>query len=735
VVWCELDEEIVREEAWLELPPGEGGPVIEQGSIAECKVRVEAPEEEGDSGFDQRRWLRQQGVAAVLAVTDSGSVVISGHRGGMAGVFDRLRGAAQEHLNLGPDARVGEVLQGVVTGDTTGIDEDWLEAFRRSGTAHMLSVSGLHVASLAMIMMGLARLMRTPRWFGFVLAALAALFMIPFVGPSAPIIRAAVMIVVALLGRWLGRGRDQWQILALAAVVILAVNPYALFDVGFQLSFSALAGLMALCPPLQRVFGRLPAAIGSSLSVSLAAALGTAPVALFQFGRTSLVSPLANLLVVPTLPVVTCVGMASAFAGLLWDGFSVALDTLASVPMMWTVMISRAAATAPVLTVGDVGRAVAVLAGGAALLPVAFSLTGRVARPPLRAFPSVLRRLLVWIRRRRPKQTWVAWIGAAAVVGVGLACGSAAYTLAAPGVQRAEEAWGGRLWPAEVEVRVLDVGQGNAVLVRTPEHHALLFDGGPEGCDLAGQLRSLGVRRLDVVVISHPHADHFAGLCEAGSEVEVGTLVDRVQVSSAGPRGPPTPDANGGSAGAGNEARTYLEFRGSLAAKGTEYAFGGTGGSLEVDGVVVRFFGPSRSLVMAPVGDPWGERGSTPTGDELNAASLVAVVAVGETTVLLPGDAEADTLTKYDLPPADLLVVGHHGSRGAVSATLLERLDVSVGVVSVGRGNSFGHPDRATVDLLMERLDQLLRTDTAGWVSCRLQNGSITITTERVPTQ
>ena len=160
-----------------------------------------------------------------------------GRRGGVAGAFDRLREAAREHLSLGPDSRINEVLQGVVMGDTVGIDQGWLEAFRRSGTAHMLSVSGLHVASLAAIMIGLARLLRAPRWAGFVLAAAAAVLMVPFVGPSPPIIRSAVMIVVVLLGRWVGRGRDQWQILALAAVGHPGHEPFASMTWAFSFRF------------------------------------------------------------------------------------------------------------------------------------------------------------------------------------------------------------------------------------------------------------------------------------------------------------------------------------------------------------------------------------------------------------------------------------------------------------------------------------------------------------------
>ena len=165
----------------------------------------------------------------------------------------------------------------------------------------------------------------------------------------------------------------------------------------------------------------------------------------------------------------------------------------------------------------DLGRALAAAVGRVArasrrACAIRDGLSGRRSGLPLPFF----RRTLRWLRRHAPRGRRRA---------VALACdvrGRAASPWATRRIR-----WGfresrlsrclagGRSWPDAVEVRVLDVGQGSAVLVRTPEHHALLFDGGPAGCGLADQLRSLGVRKLDVVVVSHPHADHFAGLLES----------------------------------------------------------------------------------------------------------------------------------------------------------------------------------------------------------------------------
>lgn len=713
---------------------------LQQGMILRTRGRLEEPDGPTASGYNQARHLLHQGIEVVFRVAGGHGLTVVGYRGGFSGWFDRLRASARSHLALGPSPPVNEVLQGVVMGDTVGIDKEWMNAFRRSGTAHMLSVSGLHVASLAGIMMAFARLIGAARWVGFVLAMGAALLMIPFVGASPPIVRAATMICVILCGRWLGRGRDQWQVLGLAAIVVLAPNPYAVFDVGFQLSFAAFLGLLSLLGPLARLLRRLPEEIGSNAAVSIAASAGTAPVSLAVFDQASLVSPLANLLVVPTLPIVTGLGMASAFFGFVWSGFSVALTTLASLPMMWTVQVSRLMALAPVLGSGDLGRMLFALLAGATMLPIALAVMGRSVRSP--PWPPVFTstRCLAWVRARRPQKQWLAAMLSVVLVVVGVAAGTGLYSPALRGWEAIGGVAAGRSWPASVEVRVLDVGQGNAVLVRTPERRALLFDGGPAECDLGGQLRALGVRRLDLVVISHPHADHFAGLLASLEALQVEALIDGVAIvppadSVAGA----APPASGSPANAetaikkkdAGEATDYLRLRRKLDDAGSRYVLASCGYSVVVGGLVVRLFAPDRPLTLVRGPEPWSGRGKEPSGDELNAASLVAVLDIGGVGVLIPGDAEADVLGRYDLPPCDLVVVPHHGSRGAVSDRMLARTRPRVAVISVGEDNPFGHPHNEVMSLLGEAVGTVLRTDQVGWVSCKVNGNTMAISTER----
>lgn len=740
--------------------PGAAAAVHKQGEILALRGRVQRPATKSASGFDQATYLRNQGIAVVLAV-QAGSVERLGNRGGVSGWFDHLRDKARSHLSRGPDKRLDRVLQGVVMGETDGLDQGWVEAFRRSGTAHMFSVSGLHVASLAALMMGLAKLARAPRWLGFLSAAVASGLMIPFVGASPPVVRAVVMISVVLFGQWVGRRRDQWQVLGLAASAVLCLNPYSLFDIGFQLSFAAFAGLISLLKPLQRALSFLPRGIASNAAVSIAASVGTAPVSLAVFGRTSLVAVFANLLVVPTLAPVIGLGLGSVAAGFLWPGLSVALDYAVSPLLAWTVEVSRLFALAPVLQTqqlqhGGVAALFAVMA-----FPAALALVGRILRLPSKVRLPFYRTVTLALYRRRPRSRRLAVSMAALLVLAASVAGWVAYSSVQSGIGRVIAVT--RDWPRSLEVRVLDVGQGNAVLVRTPDHHALLFDAGPSGCNLEKQLQSLGVTRLDAVLVSHPHADHFAGLLDCVESVHVDTIIDHVEVvatrrgaggseasgspgAADGAEGPRGPDAAGGHAATGDsgaaaapssaasggaEARAYLRLRQELEDHGSAHVLAHEDMMLAMGGLTIHLFTPQDPLVLVDGPDPWARVSKPPGGDEMNATSIVALVSWGEKDFLLPGDAEADVLERYPLPAVEVLVVPHHGSKGAVSSRLLERLAPRVAAVSVGAENMFGHPDPATMALLRTSLGTVLRTDQSGWVSFVVTDTTMRVTAER----
>jgi competence protein ComEC len=289
---------MVDERVELELPLGRAPP---QGARirALAVLRLPRPAQPG-GGFDERTWLRRQGIHVVLHVDEWRMV---GRRGGLGGVADRLRSWLRRASAPGLRGERRAVVEGIVLGDDRGLSPGLKTAFRRSGLYHLLAVSGQNVVLIAGGVLGLVLLLGLPRIVGH-LGALAAIgAYVLAVGPQASVIRAAVAGAAVSIAWIAGRERDGWHVLLLAAVVLLGWSPYALFDPGFQLSFAAVAAIFVLVPQLVEVLEGypLPTSVRLTAAVSAACGLATAPVLAFRFGAVPILGVVANALVEPVV--------------------------------------------------------------------------------------------------------------------------------------------------------------------------------------------------------------------------------------------------------------------------------------------------------------------------------------------------------------------------------------------------------------------------------------------------
>ena len=306
----------------LELRPGRAPP---QGARVSILAVVQAPR--GPSrGFDERTWLRRQGIHVVLHV-DEWHVV--GWRGGIGGISDRLRRwlrhASGPHLR----GERGAVVEGVLLGDDGGLSPELKLAFQRAGIYHLLAVSGENVVLLAGGVLGFALVLGVGRAWAHVGAIAAIVAYVLAVGPQPSVIRAAVAGLAVSVAWLAGRLRDAWHVLLLAACVLLTWNPYTLFDAGFQLSFGAVVAIFVLGRPLLRELEGypLPARLRPVLAISTACALATAPLLWIQFGRVPLYGIAANALVEPVVPVL----LGLAFGAAAVDPFAPSV----AVAMAW----------------------------------------------------------------------------------------------------------------------------------------------------------------------------------------------------------------------------------------------------------------------------------------------------------------------------------------------------------------------------------------------------------------
>jgi competence protein ComEC len=606
------------------------------GERLEVSGRLRAPGPPGADGFDEREWLGRQGVHEVLAASD---VHRLGTRGGVYGAVDRLREGTRRALAASGSDDAGRVVEGILLGGAGQLSEASRDDFRRSGLQHILAVSGGNVALLVAAVLMAAWLAGLSRALAQGLALPVVLAYALVVGPGASVVRAATFGCVASLAWLAGRPAHRWHLLAVAAAVVSASDPYAVLEPGFQLSFAAVAAIFELAPALRRRLDGVPfpRRLRQPAAISIACSLATAPIAWWHFGRASLGGSVpANLLALPAL------------APLLWLALAAAL--------LWPF--------APAATV-SLDLAARVL--GTYLLHVASAGAWLDRHLGLRALGAVTALAgLGWcLRAQRP--------GPAAMAGAAAAAVAASALLPWPH-------GGSRPAPRALRLTVLDVGQGSAALLEAPGGAAVLVDAGPAQADVAGQLRRMGVRRLDLLVLSHPQADHVGGAAAVLGSLSVGRVLD--------PRIP-------------SDERDELAALAAARARHVPVAVARAGEGYRAGGIVLRVLGP-RGLV--PGADP-------------NDEAVVVEAVQGSCRMLLPADAESPML----LPEIDgrdsVLVVSHHGSADPGLPQLLDRLRPSLAVISVGARNRYGHPAPATLAALAAARVPVRRTDRGGRVT------------------
>lgn len=561
-------------------------------------------------------------------------------RGGITGAIDSIRDRSDAAIAAGLGGESAALLRGMVLGGDHGIPEPTVEVFRVAGLSHVLAVSGQNVLLIVILMQ--AALVALGAGWGtrLIVPALAICIYVPLCGMQASVMRAGVMGLAALAALAASRPSSRLYAVLLAALLLLVWNPRMYADVGAQLSFAAVLGIMAFARPLADRMTRLPSWAAEALAATTGATLATAPLMAFHFGAVSVVSLAVNVLATPLIAPIVWIGSITAAIGQL----SLPMAALLGAPNEFLVgaliELARAAAKVPSAQL-EITIGVAALVGSGAALAATAALANS--------------------KRRFSSQHGAGLAVFATIMFVVLLL---------------------RPSPAELprpSIAMLDVGQGDALLVRGAQGCDMLVDAGPPGAKLASKLRRVGVRKLDLAVITHAQNDHYGGFAELDLPVArlfdgIGSVVD--------------PGAEA--------ARSALRKNGAVvepAATGTNWSCG----DLSVD-------------VLGPQAQP---EGSPPPSDP-NTRALVTLIEVAGTRILATGDAESPQLLGLSLPKVDVLKIPHHGSNDGGLPALLVRTSPGVALIGVGRGNRFGHPTPTTIAALEAANVNVGRTDRDG---------------------
>jgi competence protein ComEC len=578
--------------------------------------------------------------------------------GGAGGVFGDLRGwrgRIQRRLGeLFPTQ--GGLVEALVLARKEGLSPAIRESFASAGTAHLLAISGFHVGVVGGLLLLLGSWLGISHPARFLLGSLGVWGYVLFIGLPDAALRAALILTLLALGRALRRPVAPLGALASAFLAFLLLDPGALFRPGFQLSFAGAFGLTVWAEPMARGLEGVRPFRGrrllvSGLAAGISATLATLPLVVWYFGRVSLVGIPVTLLVAPfitlAIPGIFLSLLCSTFfpAGGAFLAQGVEVDLLVLTRLVeWTGALPFASiwVSRPALLAGCVG------VGGALLY--------RQLRPSIG-----------WGRGGRPLL---------------LAFGAVAGLLIGPAIEII-------LHRGTMEVFLLDVGQGDALVIRSPRGRWIVVDAGPktESFDAGARtvlpfLRRRGAGRVDLLVLTHPDMDHVGGAGAILREFPVGRVLDP---------------------GKAVGTDVFLEALLEAESSGVPWQVARGGDSLYVDGIALRVLWPP---------------GEEDLGN--NEASVVLELRFGAFSILLTGDAPSEVeealLPALLSPEFQILKIGHHGSNTSTSPELLERLSPEVALISVGRRNRYGHPHSSVIQRLEASGVEIFRTDEDGTV-------------------
>lgn len=590
-------------------------------------------------------WLVVLGVLAV-------ALLALGHQG-------EIRDRAGRALGSGMPPREAELARGFVLGEDDRVDAATVEDFRRAGLSHLLAVSGQNVALLALLAMPLLAALGMPLRTRLIWILAAIAVYVPLAGGGPSIVRAGVMGALGLLATLAGRRSSRLHALVVAAVVTIAVDPRIAADVGWQLSFAAVLGILALAAPLRNAIASRIGARGwrgsltEGAAVTIAATLATAPLIAYRFEALSTTTLVANLLALPAVAPAMWLGMLVS----IWaqvPGFPAAVPNALAAPLLaYIAMVAR--------WCGRPSWAYVQVHLGLGGLAACYALLATAAL----GVPALLRgRRIAALRRvRRPDR---GWMPGATVVLLLIALAGFASSASSDGRWAP---FGG------LRVTVLDVGQGDAILLQPAGAAPVLIDGGPPEDGLVAKLRDAGVDALGLAVVTHEEADHAGGIEELLESIPVARLL---------------------------YARLGRDLRAEAAAVGIEPTRASAGDAVRSGALRLEVLWPPATLLAEPLG-----------GADPNTQALVLLARWRDFTMLLTADAEAGEVP-LDPGPVDVLKVAHHGSEDDGLDSLLDRTSPSLAVISVGDGNSYGHPAPSTLADLAEHEISMLRTDEAG---------------------
>jgi competence protein ComEC len=697
-------------------------PPLRYGQNIEVDARVRKPHNYGNPGaFDYEHFLARQDIYWTASGAADTLRILPGHCGSpLRKAAMDLRAAVlrrTEQLYHGDDYLSG-MMQAMLMGQSFQLQRIWTEQYRNTGTFHVIVISGTHVAILAAFFLFLLRLCFVPQRLAMLLTAAAAWLYAMTSGWGAPCVRCAAGLTLYMIGSYFYRERRALNLLAAIALCFLVFDPDQLFEASFQLSFLAVAFLAAFATPLVRATSG-PLARGLADLHDAGRDLHLPPrVAQFRIEIRLLAETLRTTLHLPARVATVAVTLPARVLFFFYEiaVISAVIQLGLALPMVvYFHRLGLSGLSANAFAIPLMGLAVptgflAVFTGwrwvaavGGWLMRLSRAIVGwhaahepnlRIPTPPLWLGIALAIALLAFAVARG--RWWRAATGAAVAVFLALLVW---------------HPFPPEFYPGQLEMSVIDVGQGDSILVIFPDGERMLVDGGgipafghqtrsqlDTGEDVvAPYLWDRGMRSVDIVALSHAHEDHIGGLPALVADFHPRELWT----------------------GATPDSPAWRKLRDEATRDGVKV--------VPLEAPTHFAFGRTSIEVLAPLPD------YVPNDIPKNHDSLVLRIRYGSRSFLLSGDVEKPIerrmLEENEIQPTDVLKVAHHGSRTSSTEDFLSAANPAFAIISVGLDNSYGHPNRDVLERLTEHHAEILRTDQNGLVTVRTDGRHLSVET------
>jgi len=550
--------------------------------------------------------------------------------------------------SLSGDGNAGALIPGMVLGDTSKQSVEFKNSMRRSGLTHLVAVSGANFALVSAFVLWMMQFLFARMKFRLSATAISLIAFIALVRPSPSVLRAAAMAAVLLVAQGTKKGRDSLPALGFAMAAVVVVDPWQARDAGFALSVLATAGLLLFAPVLiEKLSIHLPGKLAQALAPPIAATVFCSPIIVALSGYLAPMSVIANLLAAPFVAPITIVGFIAA----LFSPFAPLISTV----LIWFIRFPAGA--------------IALIAHWASSFPVLTLQSGKIGFLIIASFT-----LGSWLLKK-----WFKHIIIFTLV----------VLISITWLQR----WPGGDW----QVANCDIGQGDSMVINLGNHRGIVIDVGPDAVAEDRCLKALGINEMPLLILSHFHADHVAGLPGAIRNRTVG----QVWVSV-------------------NSAPLVESAMAQAALKGIEMIKAVRGMSSRVGPFTINVLWPTLSAIS--FAEMPGD------GSQVNNSSIATLITSAEFSIFAGGDIEPpvqEVLVK-DVAPVDIYKVSHHGSRYQDLA-FMAALHPRISIISVGAGNTYGHPAVQTLEALARLGSEVVRTDIDGAIAVQVRNHQFTV--------